>query len=1379
MSNLNPQTSAKLLEFGRRQKRLLFVRAVCVGIVSLLLLMSLVALIDWLWILSDRLRVVLSVSVYAVVFALVWWTSLRRWFSPRDPESLAAGIEEAEPQLREQLLAAVELSDERAQGNGSQQFRQMLQDKVAASTQWVDVRKLLPVRLIGRWLVGAIAIACLFGILISLPGLSFRQLITRAMIPGANVDRVSKVQVVVLQPSPASQTVPRGETVGIVVQLTGPEVNEVTLESYCESTGLSEQMMRAQGERRFAANITVRDEQVEYRILAGDAITRRYTLRSRPRPRVEAFQKTYIYPQYTKLEPETISETHGDLVALEGTQVELLLGTDQAVSEAQLLIETSGSDRILTIDAVRREDGFLSVSIPIRQASVYKVHLKSAETGFDNTFSPRYEIRPEPDLVPRVGFLKQEETTLLRPANDILSLMAMAQDDLPLDTLRQETSVNGGRWQRRELQIEPSSRITEQWEFDLLPLKLKSGDTVQTKMVAIDRKGQRGESVPLKIVITSDDFDPSRHDSLIVKAFIADALEKFAASITEATDGAEQIFERNKTARVLPAEDQVALNDVAEKVAHQSGEAVEVIRTLMPKMPAGLDSYEAELALRMLSQLQRDLTRELKSFAEAYDRLENDGKIKGDAYNHFRHRFKQAGENARWLDERFRDFVSHDLAAGISTDLHGLREQQKLIVKAASPVSETRLRRHQEVAMNYIHALEDLMRKHGPRIRRQSENGLRSMQEWLGRYRAELQLGLDNADTDEPLRRLTEQFYNELDGRLNQSMFDGQLPEQIGNSRRDLARRSGVIADSIDLAIRASERLVEARVESIKAKESSQIEQAQEQIRQRQAEFDWRLASAREQLADRLEANQLRTDRLPIAVADASLASRAIDHVVKGFKAADDNEMAKAAVEQMRTIRDAFRELEAGHSLFSKQSVAAKLLANERWQSQDFRAARIESPRLWDGIYKEMEVAAERATSAKYPGEVVNAINELRWGDPLNKAANLILMRRWDRNTVSAATSIDSLVSRFDALHSQVDPLMAAARKRIADLIPSIPELAKDLAEQARELQQQTEELAGESTDEQAKEESTETQADAADAAAEDENASEPEGHPEQTLESLQELQADLAEQLQALLDALAEDASQQDLMEDEGRERARDADDSIAMIEEPAEKAAEDLSAAEQATSPEQQASKLEEAAKNQEQLANALEQVAEHFEKLDAGEDVAESRQQLRQAEAELEEGRRIAQDYAKLEKLNELNEQAQSDQQKLLQQLERELKKNPQMQEALSSISAEAAAQALQKLEHSQRREDDLQRSLERSDPAVKAEKQKLQQDMREIAQKPTPSQTDWRSKQSSRRTRLSNPKRPSKPIRRQELQKAAAMANQVNEQQPLQEMKQGCG
>ena len=71
------------------------------------------------------------------------------------------------------------------------------------------------------------------------------------------------------------------------------------------------------------------------------------------------------------------------------------------------------------------------------------------------------------------------------------------------------------------------------------------------------------------------------------------------------------------------------------------------------------------------------------------------------------------------------------------------------------------------------------------------------------------------------------------------------------------------------------------------------------------------------------------------------------------------------------------------------------------------------------------------------------------------------------------------------------------------------------------------------------------------------------------------------------LLDALVEDANQQDVSTEEQRERARDADTGIAMIETEAAEMNRQLEQAQQASSPQQAAQELAQATQQQEKQA------------------------------------------------------------------------------------------------------------------------------------------------------------------------------------------------
>ena len=220
------------------------------------------------------------------------------------------------------------------------------------------------------------------------------------------------------------------------------------------------------------------------------------------------------------------------------------------------------------------------------------------------------------------------------------------------------------------------------------------------------------------------------------------------------------------------------------------------------------------------------------------------------------------------------------------------------------------------------------------------------------------------------------------------------------------------------------------------------------------------------------------------------------------------------------------------------------------------------------------------------------------------------------------------------------------ARNTIEQHTPSIADLARELAEKTRKLEE-------------------ETKADAKDA-----EATEDPETKRADIQELQDKQEALMQELSDLTNALRQDANTQDVLSEEGRERARDADDSIAMVKKPADEAEQNIEQASLAQRTDDQVRELEETAQSQEQLAQALEQVAEHYENLDKNpEAVAETRQELRAAEEELGIAQQLEEQFSQVERLAEL---ANLDPEELLAALENELDENRVMQKELSDIA-----------------------------------------------------------------------------------------------------------
>lgn len=1368
-TGLDPVVAKKLDQFRRRRSRLILGRGLAVGIVTFLIAMGLVAAADYFWLMSDQTRWMLSLGAYALAAIAIWITCLTRLRSIPNQEEIATQIESTEPELRENLRSAVELAvDDPAAIHDSPVFRSMLQGQVAQQMGRIQVSQLLPFRLVARAVIAAILVIAAVGFIIGTGGDRVRQLATRAVLPGANIARVSRVNIDILEPTPKSLTVASDETVGVVVAVSGGDVSEVTIEMETPSKGVARQSMWPRTGGEFAANITIGDEAVEYRVLAGDAITQRYLIESRPRPHVTAFHKNYRFPEYAELPDETVTEAHGDIVVLEGTIADLALDINQDVKTAELRIDPLDSDEIRTIpmiqDTSADTDGAVNrwtAQVPVRGAAVYKVHLVSSETGFENVFAPKYEIRPVPDLIPKVGFIDQQEGTLLLPPNDILALQGMAEDDLPLDRLEQQISINGRDWLTVPLEtslVEDSARrVTSSWEWDLLQHRLKTGDQILTKLVATDRKGNLGESIPMQVVIAGVDFDPERHAVMETKFGLYDQLNAFADRMEQQKETALAALEPLKETPDAEADEATALSQLRELAIRQRDDAAELVTAIEEvsrQMPAGADANDLDLTGRVVARIGREYANKA-TYAIDVLATSTDKDRKTDLQD-LRKAFEQTADDARNVAAHYQALATYNFVESLALDLDTMFRHQQHVVDRPTQ-TWNRLYRQQSIVINQLQDFERVIRRQRSRLTKSNHGSIQRWLEWASDLRQRLVDATESEEKLPDLQRMSKEALQHFRDRQRIESFDGDLPNRVVRAWRDLHNRAGSLYIPIEQAANDATQEEQLASKAADASDSATAEQYRAEMARYETRLNVQHARSLTQLQTRRELTQARPDADSQYASDAGLTHRAASSLMGRRSepievAATPDETTPegtarsvTAAQALKEVAPAYRTLEAGHTLQTALATLEVLLAKERWESQSFQA-RIDHPRQWNLIEQNWDLASQRIRESGVGDEFARTIDSIRWSQNTREASRRLSERRWRNDVKSSATS-DLLALRDQTrdLVAELEPKMIEARAIIARYAPTIPQMARQAAEQIRELEEQT--TAAAENAETKSEESPQSQ------------------NAEQKMAELREEQAAVNQQISDLLDALVEDANSQNLQEEEQRERARDADDSIAMVREPATMMNRALDQAEELPTGTEQAQQLAQAAEQQEKTADALDLVAEHFERLDQGMEVAESREQLRQAERDLGIARQMEDQYEPAEQLA-----AQSNQspQELMQELEQELARNPLMQEALSEISRNTVEEAQDALEYAAADEETIQRANERSDAEFQQRKKELAEDIRNLGEQASRLSQRLVAEANSAASQGRNAAASQKlQEARETLNQAASDANRVNE------------
>ncbi len=428
------------------------------------------------------------------------------------------------------------------------------------------------------------------------------------------------------------------------------------------------------------------------------------------------------------LPEETVSEKHGDLIVLQGTTVEVVVELDQEVSEAELRIDRADAEEVQGDPAVAG-DRLVSSQIPQPRAAVSgKQKCRSTrrastryiwfrrETGFENIYSPKYEIRPQPDLIPRAGFVDQQETTLLLPPNDILALKAMAEDDLPLVSLEQGISVNGREWEMLPLETESvgeseGRQVGAAWQWDLLKHQLKAGDQLLTKLVATDRLGNTGESIPLRIVVAAQDFDPQRHAVMERKASLYDDLADFAELLDEHKTSALEVIERLRQAdrdEAQTALDRTTLQDLASRQRKQAAELLDKIKAVEREMPPGADAYDLELTGRVIARIQQEHASSPAYLLSAMQHARDPGRLTSDL-NELKRTFERTADDAKNVAGHYQWLMTHNFLSALAGDFDALLKQQRLVVDSPTQTWE-RLLRQETIVINQLRVLERLIR---------------------------------------------------------------------------------------------------------------------------------------------------------------------------------------------------------------------------------------------------------------------------------------------------------------------------------------------------------------------------------------------------------------------------------------------------------------------------------------------------------------------------------------------------------------------------------------------------------------------------------------------------------------------------------------------
>jgi len=1283
---VDPVIQQRLAALGRRWRRLVLLRGLGGALATLLGSLILLAFLDWLVVMPDWLRWVLSAASYLGTGVLFWIVAGRFLIHAPGPKELARLAESADPQLRENLLAAVELPEGEGRWD-SPAFRHLLQQAVANRVRDLNNEKVLPRAIVVRWLVAGGATAVLCVALWLVPGLRFGQMFARAAAPAANLERVSRTKIAILSPAALAAYVPRGDAIPIVIGISGKPAQTATLEVFRPGKPVESVMMLASAPAQFTGALMADEPHLQFRLRAGDAVTRKYHLATRPRPHVAQFEKNYRFPDYTRLAPKRVTDENGDLAALEDTEVELVLHVDQPVRAGVLQIQFgAGGTQIPLAPAGERK---LSAKVPIKLAGTYRVKLQAAETGFDNAASPQYEIKPSADLVPRVTLLEPGRDLLVQ-ADEQLRVVARAEDDLGLASLAQHARVNGGPWTEIALPVATNLQLVVTQQWDLAPLKARPGDQVTTKIVATDLKGNHSESQPAKITIASAGIDLRRLQSVDARKRVQDSVGELTKALRELERSASEANSRSQKGELRAGQARMGLVSQLDEAERSADAALGRIKVAISRARAGREASDLAIGTGTLAAIRHDLLGALRNNLTSFDLSSTNGPVPASEWRSVQEPIRRAVGVASALESGLATLLAAEQAdVAYESVAFLVGEQARLAQRIArlQPADKdawSEIVRRNETTARETKAIEDQLQGWSGRLPSSLGNRMKQAATRLTTARATLDKGLSSLKVPRDVAKVTAPFQKGIEGVAQE--LAGVKTEAMNSAERnrDAFRHAAVSAlDALGQLATIAQPVTNRRKDAPPSDEELQ-----------------RLwATAVAQLKSRAEIEEARPDANSEFVADLARAADALGAMQNAYGSAST---LPTAAQPLAGMHKSLRLLDAARR-FTETTGGLRELANQEHWEMGNSIASTGRPRDWLWLK-----ARWNALPREWKGAGIDSMIEGRIREALASAQAGEVSREMDsrlqRRTrpVSQQVPLEQLAALLDEAARQLANTLATARDAVAQSAPKMSERMEGLARAAEALEKETAEQ---------KQKSEQMDVPANQAKASD----------------LLSKQEQLARQIDDVRAALRREANAQDLLNADAREKARDADDADAMLKDPPRKAADRLRDAVAAEAMTDNANSLTAANAEQKKTTDALKQLAGHFKNAEMGK-AGLSRAQLRAAEEQLGMKSLMDQRYSQAAALAEL---AKLSPQEQMTKLEEKLKENKPMQDELSAIMKDALQAAGNTLNEAARDEStvadrlrDAAKREERRMADVATQAKRLQDDARKLANEELP-------------------------------------------------------
>jgi len=398
---------------------------------------------------------------------------------------------------------------------------------------------------------------------------------------------------------PGDITVPPGATLEARAQVTGTTRRPTLV--FTRSTSKNDRIGMDRVGERWVASVRGIAAPGTYWVEVSGVRSAEYDVALSGQAGIVSFDLTYTYPAYTKLPAETQSMTRGDVSALEGTQVTVVVNLDRHAKNVSWTLPGGG----LTALSPRRWQGKFTV----HGDGKYVVIADDGKQQIKETYTIT-ALKDQPPLLTVI----QPEGDLDLPEGQKIPVWAAATDDYGLTRLALVAQAENGKTYRVPLANWPDQPrdASAGVDWDASALALLPGQSAAFHVEVADNGPNVtvSRTFTVRFPLLSELYKTleDRHDSTTT------SLEQTAREQKELTKQVEDLAKSLQNERQVDWEKQQAAKDAAEKQKQLADQVAKAAEALNQQAATAEEhkAYEDQLLAKMqeLSKLVAELKNE-------------------------------------------------------------------------------------------------------------------------------------------------------------------------------------------------------------------------------------------------------------------------------------------------------------------------------------------------------------------------------------------------------------------------------------------------------------------------------------------------------------------------------------------------------------------------------------------------------------------------------------------------------------------------------------------------------------------------------------------------------------------------------------------------